>query len=671
MRVSLQIDGDAKGAEQAAVAASRAISDLGKQTEATNRSIEESFKRAAGALARSSEEANKHHAANDNVINQSVELAEKLSHLAENAGGSASAFTKAAGGAATLAKGLVDVGKASGTIPVLTGWIGLAITAAQVLFNVVSAGNENAQKRLDEHGRLIGVVRDAYRDAGRTAGEFFEQSKDFTRLQLELQVIKDAAALQTSVGKMISNATTFGDIGDFLSGVKQVKPEFVAFEDALFKLQDGFKTGTPDVKAFMDEVARIALLDPALRKAAGTVVDLGKEAFEAYKIVQQNEAARRLLDGKPRPEDRRRIGLGDQTGGDAVGEIERLIKAFERQTAAQEAEALAAGKSVGETARLRAETVLLDAAQRSGSGVTSELTERITKLAERMGAAAQKAAELRLQSDLAFEASQLGRSSTDAVVADRLRGVYGTDVTAQMDSAIAGTIRFNEAMKELKATTTEIATGALADFRAELRSGATAWEAFQKAGENAINRLVDKLASKALDNLISNLFGSLLGGSGGLFGGSLGGLGGVLRSLFGGSSSGTGLSLTGTGGLFAIGGYTGDMPTTAVAGLVHGREFVINAASTARHYPLLKAINENRLPGYAGGGYVGIAPPFLAALGSNATPPQQSAAPDRQPGAAHVTNLYISTPDPRSFAEDRATMMRGVNRTILRAQRYS
>lgn len=42
---------------------------------------------------------------------------------------------------------------------------------------------------------------------------------------------------------------------------------------------------------------------------------------------------------------------------------------------------------------------------------------------------------------------------------------------------------------------------------------------------------------------------------------------------------------------YSVGGYTGDYGTGQVAGLVHGREFVMNAAATAVNRPLLEAMN--------------------------------------------------------------------------------
>lgn len=55
------------------------------------------------------------------------------------------------------------------------------------------------------------------------------------------------------------------------------------------------------------------------------------------------------------------------------------------------------------------------------------------------------------------------------------------------------------------------------------------------------------------------------------------------------------LSLTG----FSTGGYTGNMATNQIAGVVHGKEYVINAAATARHKGLLESINNGTFTGVA------------------------------------------------------------------------
>jgi TP901 family phage tail tape measure protein len=54
---------------------------------------------------------------------------------------------------------------------------------------------------------------------------------------------------------------------------------------------------------------------------------------------------------------------------------------------------------------------------------------------------------------------------------------------------------------------------------------------------------------------------------------------------------------------FGDGGYTGNGGVKEPAGIVHGKEFVVNAAGTARNRSILEAMNRG-VPGYASGGYV-------------------------------------------------------------------
>jgi|GEM_PF-3844280 len=107
------------------------------------------------------------------------------------------------------------------------------------------------------------------------------------------------------------------------------------------------------------------------------------------------------------------------------------------------------------------------------------------------------------------------------------------------------------------------------------------------------------------------LLQSISGASGGFDGIGLGpGYSPSGQQLLGGGAAGgyddigLGPSYAGNGTkLFAAGGFTGDGDVGEPAGIVHGKEFVVNAAATARNRPLLEAMNRG-LPGYAAGGYV-------------------------------------------------------------------
>lgn len=166
-----------------------------------------------------------------------------------------------------------------------------------------------------------------------------------------------------------------------------------------------------------------------------------------------------------------------------------------------------------------------------------------------------------------------------------------------------------------KAQALGAATQTLEDYRARMQAadavgstladGFIAWSTGARGLQETINDLTQSLARMAMQATLvgqgplAGLFG--MGNSGGLFGA-------LLRPVFGtaGGMNGQGM------GLFDAGSYTGAMGRDRIAGWVHGQEFVVNAAATARHRPLLEAINDNRIPDFATGGYVPAPPPRSA-----------------------------------------------------------
>lgn len=136
----------------------------------------------------------------------------------------------------------------------------------------------------------------------------------------------------------------------------------------------------------------------------------------------------------------------------------------------------------------------------------------------------------------------------------------------------------------------------LGDFKNELANGGSLWDAFGKAAVNALNSIADRALSMAANGIWDMIFGGLTGGGGG---------GNWLTSLFGGATRG---ARGGRGGSFDTGGYTGGGSTSAVAGIVHGQEFVMNAAATNRiGVGTLQAMNDNMsLPTASGGNVISI-----------------------------------------------------------------
>ncbi|MCB9993123.1 MAG: phage tail length tape measure family protein [Hyphomicrobiaceae bacterium] len=104
-----------------------------------------------------------------------------------------------------------------------------------------------------------------------------------------------------------------------------------------------------------------------------------------------------------------------------------------------------------------------------------------------------------------------------------------------------------------------------------VRQGKDAFSALQDAALNALGNIADQMmqmaASQAFNMIFGSFFGAPMGLGFGLGGGGMAALG-----------SGIGFGSYG----FASGGYTGNLPSNRVAGIVHGGEYVLNAAATRR-----------------------------------------------------------------------------------------
>jgi len=115
--------------------------------------------------------------------------------------------------------------------------------------------------------------------------------------------------------------------------------------------------------------------------------------------------------------------------------------------------------------------------------------------------------------------------------------------------------------------------------------------------------------------IIKPLANSLFGGSSGGSGGGLGGLFGGIGKLFGGATTSDknwnfGSGLPSDDG-FADGGHIsgpGNGTSDSILARVSNGEFVVNAKATKSNLPLLHAINDNKLPGFAEGGLIGGLP---------------------------------------------------------------
>ncbi|MEN6535652.1 MAG: hypothetical protein ABFD89_18455 [Bryobacteraceae bacterium] len=238
-------------------------------------------------------------------------------------------------------------------------------------------------------------------------------------------------------------------------------------------------------------------------------------------------------------------------------------------------------------ARERAKTVaqLEEAAKRANTAAgkaNTDVTEAqriaIEKEADAVQRAAAAYAQKQVQSQIKFEAGTAFLSQSDVAIASQLRGIYGTDIPAALNSSYAAAMRFNDVSREISNTISTNLTSSLADV---IDGTKTAGQAFQDFGKVVI-RSIEEAIIKLL--IVGPLMRSLQSGF----------------SLFSGAPT---AGVSGLPAIYADGGYTGDGSRNDPAGIVHKGEYVFDQEAVKRiGVPMLLRLQR----GYADGGPVGM-----------------------------------------------------------------
>lgn len=176
---------------------------------------------------------------------------------------------------------------------------------------------------------------------------------------------------------------------------------------------------------------------------------------------------------------------------------------------------------------------------------------------------------------------------------------YNTMVTALDQMLAQGKITQSQYNYELRKTKDAFsgATDGSREFLQQAKSDFVSLLTLTEDWKTALSNLLVKFAQIEASNAFDSLFGNGKGTSG-----LLGDLAGGLSSLLSGGDLFANIGGNATGGLMS-GPGTGTSDSI-LARLSNG-EFVVNAAATSRHLPLLQAINAGALPAFASGGYVG------------------------------------------------------------------
>lgn len=292
-------------------------------------------------------------------------------------------------------------------------------------------------------------------------------------------------------------------------------------------------------------------------------------------------------------------------------EFQKATEAVEQHTAKMQADTKAVGLGASAVEQLRASFKLLTAAKQAGLPVNDALIAKIEKLADAAGIASEQLAKAKVNSEIQFDSRTALLSSDDAAIAQRLSSIYGNDVPAALASSQAAAIRFNNALKTVSTSIESGLVSGLSDLLDGTKSVSQSFADMSRVIVRALEEAIIKML------IIQPLMRSLSGGLG--FGFADGGIVGGLGLADGGYITGPGT------------GRSDSIP----ARLSNG-EFVVNAAATAKHRPVLEAINADRIPRFADGGIVGAGQSVPSFGGTNVIAPSIAVTVQGSPGMSNT-----------------------------------
>ncbi|WP_438274390.1 hypothetical protein [Nitrobacter sp.] len=174
-------------------------------------------------------------------------------------------------------------------------------------------------------------------------------------------------------------------------------------------------------------------------------------------------------------------------------QFDRATEALEKHTAKMQADAQAVGLSSSAVEQLRAKAQLLTAAQQAGLPVNDALIAKINQLAKAAGEAGDNLAKAKVASEIKFDRQTSLLSPEDAAIAEKLKGIYGSDVPAALASSEAAAMRFNEALKQTSSTISSSLVTGLADMLDGTKSVGQGFSDLAKTVVRSIEEMVIKM----------------------------------------------------------------------------------------------------------------------------------------------------------------------------------
>jgi hypothetical protein len=288
-------------------------------------------------------------------------------------------------------------------------------------------------------------------------------------------------------------------LADKLYGlVKEIPDAFAAFGNASFW------------KDFTDFTGRLGLNETPDPAGFGPGVNV--DATNRLRAALQNPAnTRRAMQETTAVQTAVRGDTSKAPGKvttDQDDKVDNAINSLRKHTEQTEADTKAIGLGEGALAKFRAEAQETAAVQANGGKETADQAAAFKQLQEQAGAAADALAKAKVNSQISFGRQTALLTPEDVQIANQLKGIYGDNIPAALNSSEAAAIRWNNQIKSVGDSIQNDLSEPLADFTLGTKSASDAFSAFA----TSFARDLIKMGEQAL------IIKPLLSGIGGLFG---------------------------------------------------------------------------------------------------------------------------------------------------------
>lgn len=660
LRLALVIEGDAAGARKALQETAGGVEDLGKKADEASRKIERvgriewndaEFDRARNGLKATADEGAR---AAENV-SAAGDAGERAAPAFAGVGDAAGAAGEKVSNLKTALIGAAGGLAAGVAITAVGEGLKLAAGAAADLFREITSNQPMIERALKGHAALVGRIKGAWAEAAGAASSYGLNAEPVLRFESQQTIGRLENAAQGSQRDLFqkSDALRPSDVLGNPFG------HFGPMRETVAEFRKELREGQADVIAFRRQVGEIAEALPKTSPFRQLAEEILEDTRAAAELQAELERSRDLLRGLK---------------GDAEASATALGGKADKYRTLQ-SDATAAGEAI--------ETSSQDirASGEAAAGAVPALAEYDRLLKSIAGGQATPAELVGSPARAALKPLTEGRSFagggfTGHMPADRIAGVvhgreyvFDAAATARIGVANLDAIRAGvsgyagggfvttqartygsaspASMKSSPFTAIaedfELLSGSLHQFLSAIAEGQDVM--------TSLAGVVDRVSQRFLDFAFRALDQAMFGGGGG--GGLIGALVGVAGQALG------------------FGGFgAGSFPPAPMApvGLYHGGGQVGAQPLNTRPAPAALFIGAPRM--HSGGFLKPGERPIIAMDGEEIGWPDQLA---RKYGSGQtiVNQFHIETPNPKAFAESRATVARAGARFAGRFARYS